>query len=508
LTEKGQYLWRKEMDERTKAIPALVIVPSLIGGAGTLLGTYWDDAWHTDRGRDSFFIPPHLLLYTGILVIGLSAVLWALTIFYRERSWRALFRWSPLLLALIGDVVTLAAAPIDNAWHLAFGRDAVLWSPPHLLAVVGMLAVGTGLLLGRPFLAGWRGYLLTSVLATLIVGTVFIPVMEYEADVPQFASLWYLPVLTVGFVFALSILSTVDERPWIATTTTLVYMAIRIGVVAFLWFAGFSLPLIPPLLLPALVFDLMRRFRWSLLIQAGLITLTVYISFVPYLNFVLHGITISLADTLIGFPLAILGSWCVLILLTSPHPQWRTLRGIIVCLLLMGILFLSPGQALAHDPGQGKEIGTVQMHAVIQQSSVALTGTVKNETLCHQLLPRTIEARRAGKTVTDHLSWRGACQFQGTLLVSGRGRWFVYAEWLWHQQPVETWLPVEVSGTQAHFGKDASLYLRETTSGSPGEMWSGIILYTIMLILFCSIIWTVRRFSANRIRCLEKRGAL
>jgi hypothetical protein len=36
-----------------------------LGGVAAVLGLYWDDAWHTDVGRDTFFAPPHLLLYPG-----------------------------------------------------------------------------------------------------------------------------------------------------------------------------------------------------------------------------------------------------------------------------------------------------------------------------------------------------------------------------------------------------------------------------------------------------------
>ncbi len=120
----------------TKSVSPLSMLLFLIGGIVALLGTYWDDAWHTDRGRDSFTIPPHLLLYGGVLLVGIAIALWAVMVFRREKRIRPVLSYPPLALALIGDAVTLAAAPIDNAWHLAFGRDAVLWSPPHLLVLV------------------------------------------------------------------------------------------------------------------------------------------------------------------------------------------------------------------------------------------------------------------------------------------------------------------------------------------------------------------------------------
>src|SRR4029453_8623934 len=63
-----------------------------------------------------------------------------------DRSPAAVWRRPPLLLAAAGGTVTLAALPVDAAWHASFGRDAVLWSPPHMLAVFGSLALLVGLL--------------------------------------------------------------------------------------------------------------------------------------------------------------------------------------------------------------------------------------------------------------------------------------------------------------------------------------------------------------------------
>jgi hypothetical protein len=51
----------------------------VLAGAAALFATYWDDAWHTDLGRDSPTIPPHLLLYASVAVIGAVVV---------ARAWR------------------------------------------------------------------------------------------------------------------------------------------------------------------------------------------------------------------------------------------------------------------------------------------------------------------------------------------------------------------------------------------------------------------------------------
>ena len=36
-------------------VPAGTLAAVLVGGPLALVGTYWDEAWHTDVGRDSFF---------------------------------------------------------------------------------------------------------------------------------------------------------------------------------------------------------------------------------------------------------------------------------------------------------------------------------------------------------------------------------------------------------------------------------------------------------------------
>lgn len=49
-------------------------VASAAAGTLGLFAVYWDDAWHTDVGRDSFVVAPHLLLYTAITAAGAIAI--------------------------------------------------------------------------------------------------------------------------------------------------------------------------------------------------------------------------------------------------------------------------------------------------------------------------------------------------------------------------------------------------------------------------------------------------
>src|SRR5260370_15791479 len=40
-------------------------------------------------------------------------------------------------LAWWGMIITILAAPIDDLWHRLFGLDVTIWSPPHLMGILG-----------------------------------------------------------------------------------------------------------------------------------------------------------------------------------------------------------------------------------------------------------------------------------------------------------------------------------------------------------------------------------
>src|SRR5688500_13654028 len=109
-------------------------------------GTQWDIAWHLRIGRDSFWIAPHLMTYAGVTLMVLTS--WGMLAW---SSWRALggarepgaLRVAGITgtrgwhLAAWSIALTVLAAPIDDLWHRLFGLDVTLWSPPHLLGLLG-----------------------------------------------------------------------------------------------------------------------------------------------------------------------------------------------------------------------------------------------------------------------------------------------------------------------------------------------------------------------------------
>ena len=117
-------------------------------------GGVWDVAWHRTVGRDTFWSPPHALLYLGV-ALGLTAGAWATAEVAFADDWRRALH-TPYLLPLLGGVVMVVSAPIDDAWHVAFGKDVDIWSPPHLLAVLGsaLSALGWAVAVRGPGCAG------------------------------------------------------------------------------------------------------------------------------------------------------------------------------------------------------------------------------------------------------------------------------------------------------------------------------------------------------------------
>jgi hypothetical protein len=121
-------------------------------------GVRWDIQWHVRIGRDSFWIPPHLMTYTGVsLVVLLSfgVLFWETYAASATGSGRGpgtmrilgLTGTRGYHIAAWGISVTVMAAPIDDLWHRLFGLDVTIWSPPHLMGFLGGLLNTVGCLL-------------------------------------------------------------------------------------------------------------------------------------------------------------------------------------------------------------------------------------------------------------------------------------------------------------------------------------------------------------------------
>ena len=116
-------------------------------------GVQWDIQWHVLIGRDTFWIAPHLMTYAGVTAVVLVS--------FGVLAWDTLRGGPPgralrvagltgtrgFHLAAWGIALTVLAAPIDDLWHRLFGLDVTLWSPPHLLGILGGIVNSWGCLL-------------------------------------------------------------------------------------------------------------------------------------------------------------------------------------------------------------------------------------------------------------------------------------------------------------------------------------------------------------------------
>lgn len=118
-------------------------------------GLLWDGAWHASWGRDTFFIPPHDLMYGGV-TIGLIMALGVLvTSSSRPRNPEYVgvgFLQAPvgIWIIMVGLAIMFSSAAYDDWWHTNIGHiegDPVLWSPPHFLGLVGAIIALNGALL-------------------------------------------------------------------------------------------------------------------------------------------------------------------------------------------------------------------------------------------------------------------------------------------------------------------------------------------------------------------------
>ena len=132
----------------------------LLGVFVMTLGTIWDIQWHVVVGRDSFWIPPHVVLYAGLAltIITVAAVMFWETLAPAAHGISVFGVRAPagIWIAATGIATMLLAAPFDNWWHNTFGLDTTLWSPPHMMGLAGgaMIPCGAVAVLGRELLRG------------------------------------------------------------------------------------------------------------------------------------------------------------------------------------------------------------------------------------------------------------------------------------------------------------------------------------------------------------------
>jgi hypothetical protein len=115
-----------------------VLIP-LLGFLLQFFGFQWDVAWHISLGRETFWAPPHVVVYLGVGLVLASGV--STIVRHRGQAPPGAY-----LIAASG-LTQVLSAPLDELWHQLYGLDVTLWSFPHVVFVVAGCASVLGLVL-------------------------------------------------------------------------------------------------------------------------------------------------------------------------------------------------------------------------------------------------------------------------------------------------------------------------------------------------------------------------
>jgi hypothetical protein len=147
----GQAAILTERQLETKGVPWYLwcVVAAVVS---VMIGGYWDISWHMSIGRDTFWTPAHMAIYSCGVLAGISCGYLILSNTFaahapeREASVEVWGFRAPLgaFIGAWGGIAMLASAPFDNWWHSAYGLDVKIFSPPHTVLDTGILAVQVG----------------------------------------------------------------------------------------------------------------------------------------------------------------------------------------------------------------------------------------------------------------------------------------------------------------------------------------------------------------------------
>ncbi len=112
---------------------------NLVISFGILLVTVgggWDITNHLLNKPETFFAPPHALLYSGVAIalVGTIVMFLKWNKFSKDEKTKYGF---PVKIGVVGIFVLVGAGPLDFLWHSNFGLDGLL-SPPHQTLLSGM----------------------------------------------------------------------------------------------------------------------------------------------------------------------------------------------------------------------------------------------------------------------------------------------------------------------------------------------------------------------------------
>lgn len=221
----------------------------VFAATSVIVGLVWDISWHMTIGRDTFWTPAHLAIYTGGAVSGLACGFEVLRrSFFSATSptdgvtiWRIFHGPLGGWLCIWGAVAMLTSAPFDDWWHDAYGLDVKIISPPHALLALGFITILGGALImataeqgrqadrsgSRATLVGPAPWIVAYV-GGLVLAMLSIFTTEYHGRESMHLARFYV-VSSLVFPFALIAAARSTGLRYGATAAALIYSALMCG---------------------------------------------------------------------------------------------------------------------------------------------------------------------------------------------------------------------------------------------------------------------------------------
>ncbi len=285
----------------------------LLASMCIILGFVWDISWHMSIGRDRFLTPPHIFIYIGAIV---SAMLSGYQVLQRSffgtaaqkaasvKFWGIFYAPFGGLFCIWGALAMLTSSPFDNWFHNTFGLDQKIFSPPHVLLILGMIAIQLGTYISVVAAASGKTFntkinrkhnWLRAIAAGSLLATVFTLFSE-RLTAALMHNVHFFIFVSIVFPVCIFAFSRASKSKWGATAATAVYMG---ELLFMLWllplfhakpqfgpvfnhfdhFQPFSFPLL--LVLPAIPVDMILNMTgnekpWIKILLASLAFLLVF----------------------------------------------------------------------------------------------------------------------------------------------------------------------------------------------------------------------------------------
>ncbi len=293
-------------------------------GVFIMVALLWDISWHQTIGRDSILVPPHVMSYIAAAAAGLTSGYAVLrTTFFSNpavKSTTVRF-WGfngplGLWITIWGVLTLIASVPFDDWWHNAYGLDAKVVTPPHMVLMAGLLGIVSGSVVATSSVQNRSpsgGALSTrdawffAIAGGSLVFGISVFTLENSFPTRQHAALFY-QIWCAFYPLVLVAYSRAGRLKWSATASAAVYMLVwlimglvlrhvsatpKLGPVynprTYMW-----PPYFPPLLIfPALAIDMVRRRlpdldSWRAAVALGLTFVVVFVGVEwPFASFML-----------------------------------------------------------------------------------------------------------------------------------------------------------------------------------------------------------------------------